>query len=474
MSTENCKMSCANSGNPQDIAVPQGSPEDSAVEIEIESLAAGGRGVGRSGGVVWFVPGTVPGDRVAASARRRQASYVEGRLVRMLRPSPDRREPPCPLQARCGGCPWMALDEAGQRHWKRTLVVDALRRIGQNEVPVDEVRAVAGVLGYRNKLELTLGRDGAGKPAIGFHPADPAASGLVDVASCPLQTDVANRVLATARDHLLERPDGWAGQAGAGREPFRLVIRASRHTGKVLVALRETSTPFPRAGTLARRLEAAHPELAGVVRIHARPGRRGGARVLPVRGKTWLVERVGGVSYRLPAASFLQVNLDAAELLIGLVRAAAGPVGGKSVIELYGGVGTFAVDLAKRGASVTVCEADVDAVRCGRLAARSAGVDRIDFLHSDVTAFLRGCLRDGRRAQVVLADPPRSGLGARLPKQIAALQPERVVLVSCDPATLARDARRLTEAGYAAERAIPVDLFPQTAHVETVLALSRA
>jgi 23S rRNA (uracil1939-C5)-methyltransferase len=342
---------------------------------------------------------------------------------------------------------------------------------------VDEVRALPQPLGYRNKLELTLGRDGTGRPAIGFHPSGPAAAGLVDVDCCPLQADLANRVLATARKHLLERPEGarsWAGMPDRGHEPFRLVLRTSRHTGQVLVALRETATPFPRAGALARELMAVHPELTGVVRIRARPGRRGGARVLPVRGKDWLTERVGGISFRLPATSFLQVNVDGAELLTGLVRAAAGPVEGKSVIELYGGVGAFAFDLAGRGATVTVCEADVDAVRCGRQAARAAGAERIRFQHTDVTAFLRACVREGRRAGVVVADPPRSGLGARVPGQIAALEPERVVLVSCDPATLARDARRLAAAGYEAGRAIPVDLFPQTAHVETVLAFTRA
>jgi 23S rRNA (uracil1939-C5)-methyltransferase len=241
----------------------------------------------------------------------------------------------------------------------------------------------------------------------------------------------------------------------------------------VLIALRETTRAFPEAETLARRLADAHAELSGVVRIRALRGRRGGARVLPVLGRTWIRERIGEVSYRLPAASFLQVNPDAAELLLELVREGAGPVDGKSVIDLYGGVGVFAFDLARRGAHAAVCEADVDAVRCGRRAARSTANDRVTFSHSDVTAFLRAGLSDGRRADVVVANPPRTGLGARLPKQIAGLEPGRVVLVSCDPATLARDTRRLVDAGFTAERAIPVDVFPQTAHVETVLFLGR-
>jgi 23S rRNA (uracil1939-C5)-methyltransferase len=295
----------------------------------------------------------------------------------------------------------------------------------------------------------------------------------VDVEQCPLQTDPANAVLETAREFLLSRPQDWVRAADEGAEPYRLAVRTSRSTGEVLVALRETSRPFPDAEALARRLTDAHAELTGVVRIRALPGRRGGARVLPVLGRTWIRERIGGVSYRLPAASFLQVNPDAGELLLELVREGTGLVDGKSVIDLYGGVGVFAFDLVRRGARATVCEADVDAVRCGRRAARSIASDRVTFCHSDVTAFLRAHLRDGHRAEIVVANPPRTGLGARLPKQIAELEPRRVVLVSCDPATLARDARRLGAAGFTAERAVPVDVFPQTAHVETVLFLGR-
>ena len=241
----------------------------------------------------------------------------------------------------------------------------------------------------------------------------------------------------------------------------------------MLVALRETTTPFPDAARLAERLTTAHQYLAGVVRIRALAGLRGGARVLSVTGRSWLEERIGEVTFRLPAASFLQVNPQAAELLLRLVREGVGPpAAATSVIELYGGAGAFGVNLARSGATVTLCEADLAAVRAGREAARGS-TSNITFVHADVGAFLRRCKTEGRRADVVVADPPRAGLGRRLPEQIAAMSPRRVVLVSCDPATLARDTRRLTAAGFVAERAVPVDVFPQTAHVETVLTLTR-
>jgi 23S rRNA (uracil1939-C5)-methyltransferase len=466
-------MSCSDRGETQDIAVSGRNGGDSAVELRVEALAAGGRGVARHAGVVWFVPDTVPGDLVVAAPRRRRRGFVEARLLRRLENSPDRRAAPCPLQATCGGCPWMVLDETVQREWRATLVRDALRRIGRDPVLVEDVRAGSPPLGYRNKVELTLGRTASGRRAIGFHASDAADGGLVDVDRCPLQGDAANAVLGTARELLLARTERWPGPPRPGADPPRLVLRSSATSGKVLVALREGGRAFPGAGPLGRALAAARPEVSGVVRIRARPGRRGGARIEPLAGRPWLRERFGGLDYRLPAATFVQVNAAAGEVLLDLVREAAGPVGGRSVIELYGGVGVFAAALARSGAEVTVCEADADAVRCGRRATRDAGIGGVRFLHSDVTAFLRARLKEGRTADVVVANPPRGGMGNRLPEQIANLGARRVVLVSCDPATLARDTRRLAAAGFEAERAIPVDVFPQTAHVETVLTMAR-
>lgn len=355
----------------------------------------------------------------------------------------------------------MTLGEDLQREWKRRLVRDALTRIAGSQVEIEDVRPSPRSLGYRNKVELTLGRDAAGRPAIGLHPLDPGAVGLVDVARCVVQSEPADAVLVSAREHLLARPASWANAS----QPYRLVLRGSRLTGKILVALRETGRAFPDAEELADHLYRAHAErLAGVVRIRALCGRRGGARVVPVRGQTWIEERIGDVRFRLPASTFLQVNGEAGELLVELVRECAGTLDGCTALDLYGGVGAFGIDLARRGAKVTVCEADLDAVRSGRQAARAVDARDVRYVHGDVGRFLRGA----GRADLVVANPPRSGLGPGVVAGIAALGPGRVVMVSCDPATLARDVRRLAATGLVLERAVPVDVFPQTAHVECV------
>jgi len=452
--------------------VPSKNPGSDPVEMEIEGLAAGGRGVARVAGLVWFVPRALPGDRILAAAGRAHSSYVEGRLIRTLAGSPARRPAPCAVQDVCGGCPWMPLAEDEQRRWKRNLVRDALRRIGGSGVEVEPVREAPSPLGYRNRVELTLGRDAGGRPVIGFHSDEPDPAGLVDVPSCPVQSDTANAVLGTAREYLLERADQWV-ELSRSPEPLRLIIRTSGLDGRVLVVLRETDAPFPDAAGLAELLRERHPEVSGVVRLRARAGRRGGARVVPVSGRGWIEERIGETTFRLPAASFVQVNTAAARVLLDVVREATGEVQARRVLDLYAGVGAFGIDLARRGAVVTACDADVDAVRCGRRAASRTAPGRVAFHHADAGAFLARFLEEGHVADLVLANPPRTGLGRGVAQRIARSAAQRVVLVSCDPATLARDASRLGAAGFAPVRAVPVDLFPQTAHVETVMVLTR-
>ncbi len=438
--------------------------------LEITALAAGGRGVARREGRVWLVEGGLPGDRLVAEPVRQRPRLVEARATRVLRPGPERRDPPCPVQERCGGCPWMPLAEPAQRTWKRRLVEDALARIGGLKgVPVEQPVPSPHPFAYRNKVEFSLGRDESGRRVLGLHGRP---SGIVDVPSCAVQHASADAVLASCRE-LLSGPD-------APRDPWlddprvepRIVIRRSETTGELLVAFRGGLEPFPAARAIARTLTARHPELVGVVRLVASAGRRGGTRTRRLAGRGWLAETLGGTAFRLPAATFFQINTRAAERLVELVRELAGPVTGRRVLDLYAGVGVFGLALARTGARVRLCEADADALRCAARAATDAGLE-VELLRADVGEFLR---RDegGKAPELLLANPPRTGFGRGVGTAVARLAARRIVIVSCDPATLARDLGRLVGRGYAVRRVVPVDLFPQTPHVETVVRLDRA
>lgn len=434
--------------------------------LDVHGLAIGGRGIARHEGVVWFVAGGLPGDRLVAEVLKRRRRYVEGRLQRLIGPSRLRRPPVCKFQPLCGGCPWMPLPESEQRGWKRRLIEETLSRIARiDPAVVEEIRAPVDDLGYRNRVEFKLGTDRGGTPAVGFHSAGGGLE-LVDIDHCYLQHDAANAVLRSARSFLL-------GSSMPGGD-YRLTIRRSEKSGRILVVLRQTSRPFPGARKLSEFVTQRHPDVSGVVLLRGSAGRRGGQSAVTLAGVPWLEERIGTVDFRAGAATFLQVSSAGAAELIGLVGEFAGSVEDRSILDLYGGVGAFGFALLERGArDVVVCDADGQAIDCGRRTARRLERRGISFAAASVEEFLSRKGSPGRGADVIIANPPRAGLGAEVAGQIVRRAASTVILVSCDPATLARDIRSLEDGGYATRRVVPVDLFPQTAHLESVAHLVR-
>lgn len=434
------------------------------VPLRVDRLAAGGRGVARHEGLTVFVAGGVPGDVGVVAVDRVHARYAEGHLVELSSPSPSRRVPPCPIQSECGGCPWMALDETLQREAKGTILSEALRRIGGfRDLPEIPCEASPSALAYRNKVEFTLGRDRSGRRVLGLHRHVDATT-LVDVPRCLVLADVAHEVYARCREHFLDGP-GLGDPGRDGPDAPRVVIRHSVTEGKGLVVLRGAGDDFPSAPTLARSLGDL---VVGVVRVSAPPGRRGGARVETIAGRPWLEEEIGGIRFRIPAAGFFQVNSGAAAILHRRVLEAAGTP--SRAVDLYGGVGLFGLALAKRGASAVIVEADAEAVACGIEAAERCGIPGARFVRADAVQGLAGVEPE---PDVVVADPPRTGLGRGVAAAIASLSPRRIVLVGCDPASFARDTGALARLGYRLSGVSAIDLFPQTDHVEAVGILDR-
>jgi 23S rRNA (uracil1939-C5)-methyltransferase len=443
------------------------------IKVQIETWAAGGRGLGRVEGRVWMVDGAVPGDEVEARVVRDRGRFVEAVLHRLTRPSPSRRSAPCPIQAECGGCPLMAVDEARQRTAKKQFVIDALRRIGRlpEGLPVREVVAAPPALAYRNKIELSFGRDDAGHPVLGYHQRAGERSALVDVAECAIADTRLRPILVAARSFFLEGPGASEPAIDHPSEPLRLVLRASSARDQRLVALRGVAGPFASAREFARVAVDADPGLVGVVRLLSVGRRRGGAAVETIAGRAWIEDEIHGTAFRVPAGTFLQVHSAAAERLGEHVLEGAGSP--HHVVELYGGIGALGLALARRGARTQVVDADPAAIACGIEAAHAHGVTNATFERADVLAFLEAP-PGGGTPDLVVADPPRTGLGRGVAERVAALGAARIALISCDPATLARDLAALASRGYEIEQITPFDLFPQTAHVEAVAWLSRS
>jgi 23S rRNA (uracil1939-C5)-methyltransferase len=447
-------------------------PQDGGVkDAEITSWAAGGRGIARIDGRVWMIDGAIPGDRVDAEVLRDHGRFVEARAVRVTGSSPLRRVPPCPIQSECGGCPLMAADEDAQRSAKRRFVVDALSRIGKLPgVPVDPIVAAPSALAYRNKIELAFGRDALGRRILGYHRSG-AAEALLDVAACEVADSRIAPLLSVTRSFFLEGEGKGDPALDLEGEPVRVVLRVSGAREQALIGLRGPGGSIPSASAFAGRAMATVPGLSGVVRIHSRPKARGGAAVETLAGRPFIDDVVLGIGFLVPAATFLQIHAGAAEALWRHV--VDGAVSPGRAVELYAGVGAVGLALARGGASVACVEADPDAVACCRGAAETNAISGVRAIRADVLRFLDGPPASARRPDLLVADPPRTGLGRGVAGGIARLAPKRIAMVSCDPATLARDLATLVREGYAVDRVVPFDLFPQTAHVEAVAWLSR-
>jgi len=424
-----------------------------AVELTVDSIAAGGSGVGRTeAGQVVFVPRTAPGDRVVAKLTERHRRWARGRVVEWLAAGPGRVEPPCPIFETCGGCRLQHLDTAPQHEALERVVADALQRIGGRAVPVRPMVAAGPRFGTRNRVTFTLRRE-QGRVRAGYHAE--SGPGLIEVRRCLL----AEPAIRDAWDALREAWGPDAERLPRGRE-LRLTLRATA-TGAVGLFVEggpPSGAPPPAA---AQVLLAATP---GLVSWWWAPT---GTAARHMGGAEFLEERWDGVDLRLRPRAFLQVNRHVAPLMERHLDAELGNLDGRSVLDLYAGVGSRAIRWARAGAMAVAVEREPDAVETGREAAERAG-SGARFVRGTVEAALAGL----GAAEAVVVNPPRSGLSAEAADALAAFPARRLAYVSCDPATLARDMKRLAT-GWAPAFAQPFDAFPHTGHVETVLWLER-
>lgn len=425
------------------------------MRLAIESLAYGGAGIAHAeDGVAVFVEGACPGDVVDARVIEDRTRFRRAVAEQVLEPSPQRVEPRCPYFGECGGCQWQHITIDVQRSWKRRFVADALERIGHVELPVADTLAADAAYGYRNKIELSV-LDTSRGPALGL--ARRGSAEVLPIERCPLLPaahERAPRALTGALRYLATRCD----------TPVERVGLRVASGGPVEVSLWTRPGAFPRA--LAAKVFADAVGATGVTRVLFKgPAKaRAVTKVEVLAGPGMWEERLAGDRYLVSAPSFFQVNTAAAALLRRTAVEALEVRPTDRVLDVFAGVGTFTLPLARAAASVTAIESSgsaiVDLRRDLRLAALGAEV-----APGDAARVLPAL----GRADAAIVDPPRAGLTPAVVAALAEASPRRIVYVSCDAGTLARDTARFREVGYLPKRAVPVDLFPQTYHVESVL-----
>lgn len=440
------------------------------IEVIVAGLAHGGAGVARVEGLVVFVRGGLPGDTVRARIRSRKRAFAEADALEILSPSPRRVTPPCAHFGACGGCHWMDLAYEAQLAHKQAQVSDCLSRIGGLEdIALHPIVPSPHSLGYRNKMEFAF--DGVGEGLIaGLHRADDPSL-IEPIVECHLQDAAANRILAwtvaACRESLLSGSRDPS-RAGILR---RLILRRGSD-GRFLVIFETRGTSLPQGAELARRLREAYPSVAGVVRTSA-PGEGVGAADV-LSGVGTLREDSGGLVMTVTAGAFLQVNPGQAAQLYRRVEEWADPGAGDDVLDLFCGAGAITLRLGRRARRATGIESSGEAVRCAEENARANGFSNCRFLRSDARRAAVEMARAGRKLDVIVFNPPRTGLTRDLARAAARLGPSRAIYVSCDPATLARDLAWLRKEGLRTTDAAPFDMFPHTWHVETVARLERS
>ena len=433
-------------------------------EIELTALAYGTAAIGRlEDGRVAFVEGGVPGDLVEATLVEDHGRFVRMRTSQVLTPSANRVDPPCPYHSVCGGCPWQHIDYQTQLIWKRRSVVDALARIGKipdAEALVEPCVASTREWGYRNKVEFEVTRSN-GRIVLGLH--GHGSSEVVPIDSCLLLPDKVKKAPKSLQGAL--RFCEGAEDLGI----IRVGIRAGANTRDLELSLWTQPGGFPR-NTVARTLsDALKPTSIVRVLVKDTPKKRMVSGVEVLSGKGYWRERLGGYTYSISAPSFFQVNTAMAERLVEHVVERLDIDGSDRVLDLYSGAGTFTLPLAERAGDVVAVESYGSSVRDLR---RNLENEQVwaDVVGGDAARELEGL----GSFDIVVVDPPRSGLGEDVASLVAKTGARRIAYVSCDPTTLARDLSRLIPAGYSIESITPFDLFPQTYHVENVVILTRA
>ena len=444
---------------------------DQAV-VTIASIAAGGDGVARLDGMAVFVPGTCPGERVEIELVRVKSGCAYGRLLRILEPSPCRRYDFCEAAGRCGGCDFAHMTYSEQLVAKRQIVVDALQRIGGfRDIEVAETLGAERPERYRNKMVFPLGKIGKGKIAGGFYA--PGSHQLVPLSDCRQGDSAASAWLKETVSFLEEQHISVYDEALHRGVARRLFVRLAEGTKEAMVVLTVNGDMLRNSEELVRRLLAVKTSYrlkSILLNIHKEPNNLLlGKQNKVLYGREYIEDVLGGLSFRISAHSFYQINSPQTQVLYQTALDLAELSGGETVLDLYCGIGTISLFAASRAGRVIGVEVVSQAIQNAKENAERNGIDSAEFLLGKAEELAPQLTHE--KPSVVFLDPPRKGAEQSALDAIITMAPPRVVYVSCNPATLARDARYLCEHGYQLTKAIPVDMFPNTSHIEAVAQL---
>ncbi len=436
---------------------------------EITAVMSDGRGVARIDGYTVFVPYTVAGDTARFTVTETKPRFASARLEEIVSPSADRVTPACGAYTECGGCQLMHMSYEAQLREKRAVIENAMRRIGG----FDNFK-LAGMTGmdnpfrYRNKMIFQTG--GADEPLCGFYKKGSRSVTAID--DCLLGDEINGDIIRAVLDYM--RKTGVPSYDGKNGLIRGIFTRKSVCTGEIMVVIPVNARSLPRTDELVKNLRAVSGKITSVIlNVNTKSGAVAlGNKNIALFGKNTITDSLCGVKFEISPQSFYQINPVQTEKLYRKAVELAAP-NGKNVMDIYCGIGTISLCAAETAEKVIGIEIVERAVKDARRNAEINGIKNAFFYAGDAEKLVPRMLKDGERADTVILDPPRKGSDALTLAAIADAAPERIVYVSCNPATLARDAKYLAGRGYAIKEAHGFDMFPHTAHVETVIQMMR-
>lgn len=443
------------------------------VTVGIHGLGHSGEGVGRYEGLTLFVPGGAPGDRLEARVTEVKKNYAKAVLHRVVEPSPHRVAPACPVVGECGGCQLQHIAYPAQLDLKRQQVIDAVERLGKlTGVTVHPTLGMDEPWQYRNKAQFPFGYR-SGKVVAGFFA--PGTHRIVDIEQCDIQHPLGNQIMAEVKE-LAHRFGVPIYDERTHRGVIRHVLaRVGRGTGECMAVIVTNGPTLPRGKQIAEELMRRIPSLVSVVQnVNAEQtnvilGRKNHL----LAGRDYITDYIGDLEFAISPLSFFQVNPAQTEVLYGKALEYAGLTGQETVLDVYCGIGTISLFLARQAGEVIGIEWVPPAIEDARENAERNGISNARFICGDAAQEMPRLADEGVRADVIVVDPPRKGCDEPVLRAMAEMGPRRIVYVSCNPASLARDLAILGELGYRTVEVQPVDMFPHTAHVECVARLVR-
>lgn len=442
------------------------------IELEIVGTSAEGFGVGRFEGQCVFVPGAAQGDFLSVHIVKVTKKLAYGKIENIIRPSLGRREIDCAVFHQCGGCVYRHIEYAKECEIKHRRVVDALERIGHIFTPVEPIVGCENPNEYRNKAQYPVQCEGDAVK-VGFYAAH--SHRIINCTACSLQPSIFNDIIAVCREWMIQEKISCYDELSGKGLLRHIYLRLAQATDEIMLCLVINGERIPKQDVLVSKLTEFFPQIKSI-QLNINKQKTNvilGSKCVTLWGQPYITDVLCGCKFRISPLSFYQVNHNQAEKLYSLAQDYAGLIGDEVLLDLYCGTGTIGITMAHKVKKLIGVEIIPQAVEDAIQNAQLNGIRNAEFICADASTAAKDLESRGIRPDVIILDPPRKGCGADLVAVTARMEPERIVYVSCDPATLARDLALFAEKGYRTIKVTPVDMFPRTPHVETVVLLSR-